>query len=81
MLCLLADRSLTGEKVAQALELLVGQRGVPHSITVDNGSEFASCVMDAWAYRHGIQLDFIDRANRWRMASSRVLMGGFAMNV
>ncbi|MBS0180714.1 MAG: hypothetical protein JSR20_18325 [Nitrospira sp.] len=35
-LCLLADRSLTGEKVAQALELLVGQRGVPRSITVDN---------------------------------------------
>ena len=59
MLCLLADRSLTGEKVAQALELLVGQRGVPHSITVDNGSEFASRVMDAWASRHGIQLDFI----------------------
>jgi putative transposase len=58
-LCLLADRSLTGENVAQALELLVGQRGVPHSITVDNGSEFASRVMDAWAYRHGIQLDFI----------------------
>ncbi len=58
-LCLLADRSLTGEKVAQALELLVGQRGVPHSITVDNGSEFASRVMDAWASRHGIQLDFI----------------------
>ena len=23
------------------------------------GSEFASRVMDAWAYRHGIQLDFI----------------------
>ncbi len=58
-LCLLADRSLTGENVAQALELLVGQRGVPHSITVDNGSEFASRVMDAWASRHGIQLDFI----------------------
>lgn len=58
-LCLLADRSLTGEKVAQALELLVGQRGTPRSITVDNGSEFASRVMDAWAYRHGIQLDFI----------------------
>jgi putative transposase len=29
------------------------------SITVDNGSEFASRAMDAWAYRHGILLDFI----------------------
>jgi putative transposase len=58
-LCLLADQSLTGSTVAQALEPLVAQRGVPRAITVDNGSEFASRVMDAWAYRHGIQLDFI----------------------
>ena len=58
-LCLLADRSLTGEKVAQALELLVGQRGAPRLITVDNGSEFSSRVMDAWAFRHEIHLDFI----------------------
>ena len=58
-LCLVADQSLTGEKVAQALEPIVAQRGAPRSITVDNGSEFASRVMDAWAYCHGIQLDFI----------------------
>lgn len=58
-LCLLADQSLTGEQVAQALEPVVRQRGAPRSITVDNGSEFASRVMDAWAYRHKIQLDFI----------------------
>jgi len=58
-LCLAADQSLTGEKVAQALEPIVTQRGAPRSITVDNGSEFASRVMDAWVYRHGIQLDFI----------------------
>jgi putative transposase len=58
-LCLFADQSLTEEKVAQALEPVVRQRGAPRSITVDNGSEFASRVMDAWAYRHGIQLDFI----------------------
>ena len=57
--CLRADQSLTGEKVAQALEPVVAQRGAPRAITVDNGSEFASRVMDAWAYRHGIQLDFI----------------------
>jgi putative transposase len=58
-LCLVADQSLTGEKVAQALEPIVLQRGAPRSITVDNGSEFASRVMDGWAYRHGIHLDFI----------------------
>ncbi len=58
-LLLLADRSLSGEKVAVALERVVGQRRAPKSITVDNGSEFASKAMDAWAYGHGIQLDFI----------------------
>lgn len=58
-LCLVADQSLTGKKVAEALEPVVLQRGTPRAITVDNGSEFASRVMDAWAYRHGIQLDFI----------------------
>ena len=47
---LVANQSLTGEKVAQALEPVVRQRGGPRSITVDNGSEFASRVMDVWAY-------------------------------
>ena len=35
-LCLVADQSLTGEKVAAALEPLVLQRGAPRAITVDN---------------------------------------------
>ena len=52
----MADQSLTGEQVAHAVEPVVSQGGVPRSITVDHGSEFASRVMDAWAYRHGIQL-------------------------
>jgi putative transposase len=58
-LCLVADQSLTGEKGAEALEPVVIHRGAPRSITVDNGSEFASRVRDAWAYRHGIHLDLI----------------------
>ena len=57
-LCLVADHSLSGENVAQALEPVVQGRGAPQAITVDNGSEFASRVVAAWAYRHGIHLDF-----------------------
>jgi putative transposase len=53
------DQSLSGENVTQELEPVVGLRGVPHFISFDKGSEFASRVMDAWAYRHGIHLDFI----------------------
>ena len=58
-LCLHADNSLNGEKVATALAKVVKQRGAPGSITVDNGTEFSSKAMDLWAYSNGIHLDFI----------------------
>jgi putative transposase len=54
-----ADRSLTGEKVASCLDRAAWGRGYPRSIRVDNGTEFYSRAMDQWAYRHGIQLEFI----------------------
>lgn len=59
--CLLlkAGVALTGEKVVACLEALRSTRGLPKSITIDNGSEFASKKMDAWAYCHEIALDFI----------------------
>ena len=56
---LLADSSLTGQKVALALSQVIAERGAPMSITVDNGTEFASKAMDAWAYQYGVQLNFI----------------------
>lgn len=56
---LLADKSLTGEKVAAGLEAVVRQRPAPRAITVDNGSEFTSRAMEAWAYQRSIHLDFI----------------------
>lgn len=58
-LALVADRSLTGVKVAAALTPIVARRGTPMAITVDNGGEFVSRAMDAWAYAHDIRLDFI----------------------
>jgi putative transposase len=54
-----ADQSLTAAKVASALSLAVAERGTPESITVDNGSEFASSLMDRWAHQHGVLLNFI----------------------
>ena len=58
-LALFADNALSGEKVATALDKIVLLRGTPASITVDNGSEFASKAMDLWAYKNGVHLDFI----------------------
>jgi putative transposase len=55
-----ADRSMTGTKVAQALEDAKQERGsLPESITVDNGSEFSSRALEAWAMCHEVQLCFI----------------------
>jgi putative transposase len=45
--------------VAAALDKIVAGRGAPESITVDNGTEFASKAMDHWAYTNGVHLDFI----------------------
>jgi putative transposase len=53
------DLSMTGMKVAVALEPIVRKRGKPQSITCDNGSEFSSKAMDAWAWQLGLQLIFI----------------------
>ena len=58
-LALVADRSLTGVKVAATLTPLVRRRGAPTAITVDNGGEFVSRAMDAWAYAHDVRLEFI----------------------
>ncbi len=54
-----ADRSLTGERVSWCLDRGARLRGYPRSIRVDNGTEFYSKAMDQWAYRHGVQLEFI----------------------
>ncbi len=58
-LTLFADTALSGEKVAAALDKIVALRGTPQSITVDNGTEFASKAMDLWANKNGVHLDFI----------------------
>ncbi len=56
---LAADFSLTGRRVADLLDQLATERGYPKAITVDNGTEFYSKAMDSWAYRRGVQLQFI----------------------
>lgn len=50
--------SLTGERVVAVLERLRRTAGVPERIAIDNGPEFVSKALDAWAYRHRVQLEF-----------------------
>jgi putative transposase len=53
------DTSLPGLRVKAVLDRLADTRGLPQSITVDNGPEFDGKVLDQWAYRTGVQLSFI----------------------
>ncbi len=56
---LLVERSLTGVRIAEALDWLQLIRGLPDVLVCDNGPEFVSQALDHWAERHGVTLDFI----------------------
>ena len=50
---------MSGETVGEALDRVLGNARRPRSITVDHGTEFQSRALEDWAYRRGVQLDFI----------------------
>ena len=53
------DTSMGGCRVVSVLERLSETRGLPETITMDNGPEFAGRALDEWAYRKGVKLSFI----------------------
>ena len=53
------DTSLGGARVVSVLDRLAETRGLPNVITTDNGPEFTGRALDEWAYRKGVQLNFI----------------------
>jgi putative transposase len=53
------DRSLPGLRVTRILDRLHAAVGLPQTIVVDNGPEFAGRTLDAWAYARGVTLRFI----------------------
>ena len=53
-----------------ALERIAKRIGYPQMITVDNGSEFTSKALDAWAHEHGVRLDFI---RPWKPVENAVI--------
>ncbi len=50
--------SSTGERVVAILERLRRTAGAPERIAIDNGPEFVSKALDAWAHRNGVRLVF-----------------------
>jgi len=53
------DSSLSGERVTRVLDRIMDSRSQPRSLVLDNGPEFTSRALDAWAYERGVDLDFI----------------------
>ena len=53
------DRSLPGLRVTRVLDHLHTTIGLPQSIVLDNGPEFAGRTLEAWAYAHKLTLCFI----------------------
>lgn len=52
------EKSIKGEMVANVLQQLNETRGLPAKIKVDNGPEFISRALDAWAYFNKVQLEY-----------------------
>jgi putative transposase len=53
------DTSITGVRVTRILNDIALKEGLPEIIIVDNGPEFISNAVDAWAYQRGVKLFFI----------------------
>ena len=53
-----ANQRIRGESVVEELNRITARRGYPQKIRVDNGPEFISKALDAWAYRNEVKLDF-----------------------
>jgi putative transposase len=51
--------SLTAPRIIRALDRAIEERGKPQRLTMDNGPEFTSRALDAWACERGIELHFI----------------------
>lgn len=57
------DLSLPAERVIRTLDQIIKWRGKPGSIRCDNGPEYISGKLGAWAGKHDIKLDFIQPGN------------------
>ena len=54
------DTSLSGKRITRALDQLIELYGKPEVLLMDNGPEFTSKILDEWAHKNGIALQFIE---------------------
>ena len=60
------DRSLTSRRVIRELGQLIGWRGAPLKIRVDNGPEFIAQALSEWAKEKGIEIKFIEKGKPYQ---------------
>ena len=53
------DTSINGMRVTRVLSEIAQLEDLPQIIVIDNGPEFISNALDAWAYQRGVKLTFI----------------------
>ncbi len=53
------DTSINGVRVTRVLTEIAQMGNLPQIIIIDNGPEFISKALDAWAYQRGVKLTFI----------------------
>ena len=58
-LVLIADTSLSGQRVARELDRVIAERGMPKTIVTDNGAEFTSMAILKWVQDTGIDWHYI----------------------
>lgn len=58
-LVLVADTSLSGQRVARELDRVIAERGMPKTIVSDNGTEFTSMAILKWVQETGIDWHYI----------------------
>lgn len=66
-LTLVADTSLSGQRVVRELDAVIARRGRPAMVVSDNGTELTSMAVLAWCQRTGIDWHYIAPAARQRM--------------
>jgi putative transposase len=58
-LCLLADTSLSGTRVARELDILIAERGRPTTCVSDNGTELTSMAILRWSQETRVEWHYI----------------------
>ena len=79
-LCLVADTSISGQRVAREFAVVIAARGRPESIVSDNGSELTKMAILRWCQEIGAGWHFIGPGKPTQNVFVESFNGGCATN-